>query len=235
MRKLRLFAMAAFAAFCMSATAQVTYGNDYQYQPEKKSSYAGDNEAFSTLYVQFNPSTIKTKSHGSSDSESCTAFSLGYSYALPLGDIPLYLEFGGAVQWFFKSTDYTDYDPYSGATINEKQKFNMIALKIPVNVMYSFNVSESFSIQPYAGIYARVNILAKTKVGDESADMFSKDDMGDIAWKRFQVGWNAGCKFRIAQKLTIGAGYYMDLIKIMSYNEHKTHFQGFDITLGLNF
>jgi hypothetical protein len=65
--------------------------------------------------------------------------------------------------------------------------------------------------------------------------MFSKDDMGDMAWKRFQVGWNAGCKFRIAQKLTIGAGYYMDLIKIMSYNEHKAHFQGFDITLGLNF
>ncbi len=223
MKKLRLFAVAALAAITMSATAQVTYGNDYQYQPEKssKSYYGSDNEGFSTLYVQYNPSKLKSKSHGSSSSESVNALSLGYSYSLPLGDIPLYLEFGGAAQWFFKS--------------HEGAKFNMVAVKIPINVMYSFDVSDAVSIQPYAGVYGRVGIIAQEKYEGVKLNYFSKDDMGDFAWKRFQFGWNAGIKFRFAQKFTVGAGYYMDLMKIMSYNEHKSHFQGFDITLGLNF
>lgn len=242
MKKLRLFALAAFAAISMSATAQVTYGNDYQYQPEKssKSSYGYDNESFGTLYLQYNPSQLKTKSHGSSNSESVHGITLGYSHALPLADIPLYLEFGGAVQYFFKSMDYTDYDvdweTGNYSTTKEKAKFSMLAFKIPVNVMYSFNISDAVSIIPYAGVYGRFNILAQQKVGDEKINYFSKDDMGDdFVWKRFQVGWNAGCKFRFAQKFLVGAGYYMDLMKVMSYKEHKTHFQGFDITLGLTF
>ena len=106
----------------------------------------------------------------------------------------------------------------------------MIAVKIPIDVMYSFDVSDAVSIQPYAGIYGRFNIMAKTKYDGETIDMFKKEDVGD-PWKRFQLGWQAGCKFRFAHKITVGAGYYMDFMKI---TDHTT-VQGFDITLGLNF
>lgn len=260
MKQFRFLTMAALIAFGTSLCAQNVITLDEmqarkkqeqeQQQPlqqqqqqvvkEKSSKSSSDVEGFGTLYVQFSPSKIKQKSHGESESSSVNAVSLGYSYAMPLGGIPLYLEFGAAAQYFFKSEDYTDYDvdyeTGSYSTKTEKAKFSMLSVKIPINIMYSIDVSDAFSIQPYAGVYGRVNILAQTKIGSEKADHFSKDDMGEnFVWKRFQVGWNAGVKFRIAQKVSIGAGYYMDIMKIMSYKEHKTNFQGFDITLGLTF
>lgn len=264
MKQFRFLTMAALIAFGTSLCAQNVITLDemqarkkqeqeqqqQQQQPqqqqqqqvvkEKSSKSSSDVEGFGTLYVQFSPSKIKQKSHGESESSSVNALSLGYSYAMPLGGIPLYLEFGAAAQYFFKSEDYTDYDvdyeTGSYKTTSEKAKFSMLSVKIPINIMYSIDVSDAFNIQPYAGVYGRVNILAQTKVGDEKTDHFSKKDMGDdFVWKRFQVGWNAGVKFRIAKKVSIGAGYYMDIMKIMSYKEHKTNFQGIDLTLGLTF
>lgn len=241
MKKIRFIALAVFSAFAMSATAQ----SYYQQQSRKSSSYY-DVEPFSTLYVQFSPSKLYAKSEykgdgislSESENSSINALSLGYAYYMPLSEsIPLYLDFGAAVQWFFKSKEYKDY--FYDEEINEKVKTNLISVKIPINVSYAIPVSDAFCIAPYAGIYGRVNIIGKEKAGDESADMFSKDDYGDAVAKRFQAGWNAGVNFRIANAITVGAGYYMDLLKFQSYEEHhakfKSHFQGFDITLGFNF
>jgi opacity protein-like surface antigen len=114
----------------------------------------------------------------------------------------------------------------------------MISAKIPVNLVYSFQVSDNFRIEPYAGIYGRINIWGQEKVGDESANILSSDDFGDAACKRFQLGWNAGVQFRITEAFTIGAGYFMDLMKLQNYSsgkhDIKTNFQGFDFTLGIN-
>ena len=159
-----------------------------------------------------------------------------------------------ARQFFYKSKDvkdygydydYDDWDEYLyddfGGSSNHKQKFTMLSLKIPVDVMYSFDVSDGLSIQPYAGIYTRINIIGKLKVGDESANIFSKDDMGeDNTYNRFQVGLQAGCKFRFGKKFTAGIGYYRDIApKLFNYSEHGAKssviFHGLDITLGLNF
>lgn len=277
MKQFRFLTMAALIAFGTSLCAQNVITLDemqarkkqeqeqqqQQQQPqqqqqqqvvkEKSSKSSSDVEGFGTLYVQYSPSKMKSKDHSSSGSTNVNAVSLGYSYAMPLGGIPLYLEFGAAAQYFFKSENetYDDYDidyetgEYSRTTIKAKAKFSMLSVKIPINIMYSIDISDAFSIQPYAGVYGRINIFAKQKyeAGGESEtyDMFNKSDIKelsgkeDFVWKRFQVGWNAGVKFRIAKKVSIGAGYYMDIMKIMSYKEHKTNFQGIDLTLGLTF
>ena len=274
MKQFRFLAMAALIAFSSALSAQTVITLDemqakkqqQQQQPQQqqvvqqKASYssAAEYEPFGTLLVQYNYTWMKSKSesHGYSvsSSDNLNAFSLGYIYSMPLGDIPLYIEFGGAVQYFFKSRnvdydydyDYDDYYDYYGyddlgGSSDHKVKFSMLSLKIPVDVMYSININDGFAIQPYAGIYTRINIFAKEKYGDESIDLFSKDDMGeDGTYNRFQVGIQAGCKFRFAQKFTVGVGYSRDIApKFFNYDKggHKSNvnLSSLDVTLGLTF
>jgi hypothetical protein len=262
MKQFRFLTMAALIAFGTAVCAQNVITLDemqarkkqQQQQPQQqqvvqeKVSYSSssDNEAFGTLFLQYNPCSLKASYKGHSASTSYHGFSLGYLYSMPLADFPLYLEFGGAVQYAFhnetenssdKYYDYDDYgwDDFGGSSHEYKIKTYLLSVRIPIGVMYSFDVSDAFSIQPYAGPYIRANILAKSKYTydgkSETIDLFSKDDTGDNALKRVQVGIQVGCKFRIGQKFTVGGGYFRDLTKIQ---EH-THVEGFDITLGLNF
>lgn len=150
MKKLRFLALAAMAAFAMSVSAQVTYGNDYQYKPTSGTLYGADNESFGLFYAQYNLTTAHTTvTNHDSENTSLNGVTLGYSHFIPLGDIPLFLSVGAAAQWFFKSED--------------GHKMNMISAKIPVNLMYSFQVSDNFRIEPYAGIYGRINIWGQEK------------------------------------------------------------------------
>ena len=232
MKQLRFFVVAAMAAISMSAMAQVTYGNDYQYKPTNSTIYGSDNEAFGLFYVQYSPGQfhLKASADGQSETEneSVNVISLGYSHFIPLGDIPLFVSAGAAAQWFFKSKD--------------GHKTNIVSVKIPVNLMYSFQVSDAFRIEPYAGIYGRINIWGESKEDGESVNIFDSDKMGDLAAKRFQLGWNAGVNFRITDAFTIGAGYYMDILKLQDYStklyghsiDYSTRFQGFEFTLGVN-
>lgn len=219
-----MIALAAMAAFAVSASAQV-YGYDHQYKPTSGTLYGSDNEDFGLFYAQYNAVTQHmTVTNHDSENTSFNGITLGYSHFIPLGDIPLFLSPGAAVQWFFKSKD--------------GYKTNMISLKIPINLMYSFQVSDNFRIEPYAGIYGRINIWGEDKYQSQSANIFDSDKYGDEAAKRFQLGWNAGLNFRITDAITIGGGYFMDLLKFQSYSsgkhDIKTNFQGFDITLGIN-
>ena len=236
MKKFRIFTLAALAAISMSAMAQV-YDYEYydhQYQPTRSTIYGSDNDAFGLFYVQYNAVTEHaTITNHDSENESNSAVSLGYSYYIPLGDIPLFFSPGVAAQWFFDSEKEDGIET----------KSNMISAKIPINLVYSLQVSDGFRIEPYAGIYGRINIWGQIKETyrgvSETFNLFDKDDMGDVAFKRFQFGWNAGLNFRITDAFTIGAGYFMDLTKIISYSKGKHdvkgNFQGFDITLGVNF
>ena len=193
-------ALAAFAAVCMSASAE---------------------EPFSTFYFQYNLSYLKCdKTHLEQNNirhnpvkEQFNELTLGYNYATPLFNIPLFLEFGGAVQWAFQS--------------DNGYKTNILALKAPVNLLLSINICDDFKIQPYGGIYGRANLLAKSKPDEaESINWFKKDTMHAY---RFQVGFNAGVKFAIGETVCIGGGYYRDLTDLCK----DYHFEGWDFTIGM--
>ena len=226
--------------------------------------------AFSSVYLQYNFESQKVKSGSHSESESGNSVSAGYNYAFPISStLPLYVEAGIAAKYVWKSED--------------GQKFNMLSAKVPVNLLFSYPVNESFAIEPYAGIYLRGNIFGKLKYDgdsdsdydygwdddddwdddwdnmvddwsrqsnsralaskddddDDSIDLFSKDDMGDAAWKRIQLGMQFGVRARISNKFLVGIGYSMDLTNISKYEVYKTDisskFHSFDITLGYCF
>jgi len=219
MKKLRVLTLVAMTAIAMTATAQVTYGNDYQYKKEKSSnsSYSADNDAFQTLYLQYN---MKGKD------ESINGFSLGYNYAIPIGNIPLFIEPGIAAQYFFRSENFSGYGE------SYKIKTNLFAAKIPVSVLYEFEVANGFKLDPFAGLYARFNIFGKVKYGDgESIDLFKKFEDGGLGAKRFQFGLHIGLRARFNNKFLVGINYSADLNE---FAEH-TKLSHIDFTLGLNF
>ena len=236
-------------------------------EPKVKAASAGTSVGgFSTAYVQWNFESQKVKAGSSSTSESGNSISGGFSYAFGIaGATPLYLEPGVALKYVWDKDD--------------NWKFNMLSLKVPVNVVYSFAATENFNIEPYAGVYLRGNLLAKQKfegnggwddddwddwdewdddyysdfdddwettyeapsssVGSKDRDLFSKDDMGDAAWKRIQLGMQFGVRARINQKFMIGIGYSMDLTNISKYSvlntDVTTKFYSIDISLGICF
>ena len=124
-----------------------------QKQPKSSAAAAGlmAPVGFSTVYLQYNFESQKVKSGSHSDSESGNSVSAGYNYAFPIsGTLPLYVEAGIAAKYVWQNETV--------------RKFNMLSAKVPVNLLFSYPVNESFSIEPYAGLYLRGNIFGKFPV-----------------------------------------------------------------------
>jgi len=65
----------------------------------------------------------------------------------------------------------------------------------------------------------------------DSYDVFSKDDMGDDAWNRFNVGMQVGVRAHINNMFVVGVGYTQELTNICDH----TKFSSVDLTLGIAF
>ena len=190
-----------------------------------RSSSTGESAAFGTFFLEYNPTTMHVSYKGYTDNTSYQGLSVGGNYFMPFAG-SLGFDAGLKLQYFFRNETKGQ----------SKYKSNMLSATVPLDLAYDWHVSDAFAVYPYAGLYARVNILANGKEelnGKEVADYnaFDKDDMGGDPWKRFQFGWQAGINFRIIDMLTIGGGYWMDL------NELTDHvkLRGFNVTLGVTF
>ncbi|MBQ3753439.1 MAG: cell envelope integrity protein TolA [Prevotella sp.] len=143
-----------------------------QKQPKSSAAAAGlmAPVGFSTVYLQYNFESQKVKSGSHSDSESGNSVSAGYNYAFPIsGTLPLYVEAGIAAKYVWQNEN--------------GRKFNMLSAKVPVNLLFSYPVNESFSIEPYAGLYLRGNIFGKIKYDGQSDGGYSYDiDDDDDYW-----------------------------------------------------
>lgn len=241
MKKIKLFATAALMAVGVNANAQFT----------NASSAGGGavSDGWNTVYAEINPSTFSPK-HG--DSESFLGFSLGYSRTFGLSqNIPLFLEVGGGLQYSHKNYDYS-IEGYK-KNLDFSQSFNMISLKVPVNIAYKFDIPNStVSIIPYTGFHFRFNIVGTTKnnfegdwddlyeyerkeveeIDGESINVFDKDDMGssDATWNRFQIGWHIGTNVTFG-KFLVGVDYGLDFSEISK----NTTINGATIRLGYTF
>lgn len=231
----RLLSVAIVAMGCMAVSAQGSLTVDQlsrasrqqnRVQQGQSVSYynSADVHPFGTFFVEYNPTTMHYSYKSMSDNTSYQGISVGANYFTPFAGA-LGADFGLKLQYFFRNETENNYD----------YKDNMLSATIPVDLAYDWHVSDGFAIYPYAGLYARFNISASRKVehGGSSTkhNPFSKDDMGDYTWDRFQFGWQAGVNFRISDMITIGGGYWMDLNEI----DDHTKLYGFNITLGANF
>lgn len=99
-------------------------------------------------------------------------------------------------------------------------------IAVPVNFIYRFDVSDKFSIAPYAGLNLKVNIIGKLKAkgASESASFFKKEDMPagekDFTANRFQLGMNLGVNCIINKKFSAGYRFQPDFISYQSYNKN---------------
>lgn len=224
MKKFRLMAIVALLAVCVNSFAQFTSGAG--------STASANTDEWGTLWVQYNPSTFKVDMKGADDI-SFNGISLGYSKAFSLSQTtPLFLEAGAGLQYSFYSEDYEDYN-YEGEI-----KFSMFSVKAPVNLTYKFDMSDGFSLCPFAGVTLRYNLSGKMKYEDEDGDgddinIFDKDDMGskDATFKRFQIGWQIGVNAHIGDSFILGASYGTDFSEICK----KMKISTVSLTAGLKF
>ncbi len=229
-----LFTLVAFI-MCASMQAQIVSSRSSITKVEKV-----DDGSFGTFYLQYNSSKFDPK-HG--DELDFNGFSIGYNKAFSVSNsIPLFVETGIGLQLSFyseeESFEVEDYDGYYSYTTSYdvEDKVFMGSAKIPVNVMYKWDVPNSkISIAPYAGLNFRVNIGANRTIsyGDEEEeyDLFDEDDMGeDNAWKRFQAGWQIGVNAYL-NKLVLGVSYGSDFSEIAEDCKIKTT----SVTLGICF
>ena len=101
-------------------------------------------------------------------------------------------------------------------------------IAVPVNFSYRFDVSDKFSIAPYAGLNLKLNIIgkAKAKGATESTSFFKKDDFKkaeldeDLTANRFQLGMNLGVNCIINKKFSAGYRFQPDFIGYQSYNKN---------------
>ena len=146
------------------------------------------------------------------------------------------------VQYSFYKEDLGDGYDYYYDDYDAEQKFSMFSFKIPVNLLYKFDIPNStVSLMPHAGINLRYNLSAKMKYTyedyyyDESkeVDLFDKKDMGSdkATWNRFQLGWQIGVKARFGQSFLVGVSYGSDFSEIAK----KTKISTTTISLGYAF
>ena len=153
-------------------------------------------------------------------------------------NLPLYMEAGAAIQYrSYKDKESDSYYDFS-------DKYNLLSLNIPVNLLYRFNITDDFSISPYFGLDFRINLLGKEKLEytangeteSEDFNLFDKGDMEELyesdkaVWKRFQAGWHIGVGFDY-RIIHIAVEYGTDFNEIAE----KSKFATPAITLGLNF
>ncbi len=179
---------------------------------------------------------------GDDDDEISTdmdAVSLNWAQARAiLPSLPVYLQYGVGLQYAWDS-DTEKEDGYS-----YKSTMTFLTAKVPVNVMYYFNVpTTEIALVPYAGINLQGHIIGQQKStvkydGDSqssSSSFFSKEDMEDEAFNRFVVGWQIGAKVAY-KKYYVGIAYEGPVTNLYKYEDIiKVNTNQINISFGIKF
>ena len=248
-------------------TTQTAQKQKVAKEPKVKAASAGTSlGGFSTAYVQWNFETMKYSKSGFSSSSSGNSISGGFSYAFGIaGATPLYLEPGVALKYVwdnnngvkfsmlslkvpvnvvysFAATENFNIEPYAGIYLRgnllAKQKFEGNG-GWDDDDWDDWDEWEDDDYSDFDDDWETTYEAPSSSVGSKDRDLFSKDDMGDAAWKRIQLGMQFGVRARINQKFMIGIGYSMDLTNISKYSvlntDVTTKFYSIDISLGICF
>lgn len=135
--------------------------------------------SFSSVYLIYSPA----KYYGqNSDSDPFMKFAIGGDNAslLPIDNFTAYFTKGLMAEWYHKTED--------------KLSTNMFSVKAPLNVMFDLKLSNQMSVLPFAGVNASLGIIARIEDSSSHYNLYSKDDMGDYAFRRFLVGWQIGTR-----------------------------------------
>lgn len=172
------------------------------------------------------------------DNNVLNGFTAGYVHAFNIAKLPLFFETGLGISFVhYDEEEYIDNDEYK-ITCNES--LNMVALRVPLNMVCRVQCSDKVAFKPFVGFYWRANLFGKEVVkleyGGERRNLeynvFSKHDMGGggATWKRIQFGWQAGFTMDI-NKFNVGIGYAIVFNEVAK----RTKCGIFSANLGVNF
>ena len=202
----------------------------------QSSNASSDLRGWNSAWVEWNPSTFKIDVKDA-DNQSFTGFSAGYSHAFGImPSKPVFVEAGLGVQYSHYEEKFQEehQDYYSGDSwmVNTHQSFDMWSVKIPVNLLYKYDMpNSSVSLMPFVGANLRYNVSATRhdNTGDNYGmpsefNLFDEDDMGSSknTWSRFQVGWNVGVKALFGKHIMAGLSYGNDLSEIAKKTKIST-------------
>lgn len=161
---------------------------------------------------------------------SLNGFTAGYNIDFRVSDaLPVYVGTGLDWHFLFRTKTYNDSESYNA--ISAKVKTTFINFNIPLNVSYRVPVADRFFMTPQLGLDFRVQVYGHQKTtasvtGKEidtpadaagvtagSVNLFSKNQLGDNALRRFQLGWHAGLKFQY-DSFVLGVSYGTDFVKL---------------------
>lgn len=120
--------------------------------------------------------------------------------ALNQFDLPLFLEYGASVYWM-KYDEWHGYHLPTTDAVSEAD-YNILSFRIPVNLLYRFNITEKWTLTPYAGVNGSTFIFAnrKSSYTDNTgktrhfSSLLSKEDYGDYAYNRLGLGAQGGLR-----------------------------------------
>lgn len=144
--------------------------------------------------------------------------SFGYNRVWQLGNTPFAIDATFGADWSYQHTDVTH--------------TNFLDLRVPVSVSYNIRTSNSFTLSPYAGLYAKLYLVGM-KSNDESEtsmSYFSKKDFPNPA-QRFNGGWCVGVNATLWRHAVVGVGFNYDFARMMLGSRMTT----WQVTLGYNF
>lgn len=233
MRNLRKYVLLALVGLAASASAQ-SVNSGASSVSSRFTSVTTD--GWNRLYISYTPSKLKVDARGADDLD-MKGFQIGYMRGFSVTQkLPLYIEAGAAFQY----RAYNEDEDYSGVEVSEKA--TTMSLNIPVHLLYRFNVTDDFSIEPFFGFDFRFNLSGKLKVEgsyggysiSEDYNLFDKDEMDDAlgadAFKRFQAGWHIGVNLSY-KPVYFGVHYGKDFNEINDDMKVATTY----VTLGYNF
>lgn len=233
MKKLQLFLTACLLLAATTASAQfANSGASRSNGGSFNSILLGDGENDNYSRINFGYTHVSFKGNGEDLKEiGMDGFHLGYTYGLNLTQkLPLFLEmgintqFGFGKQPFYK-VEYNEnsFDIFDVAPM-EEEDFSLISLNIPINVTYRFSfLNGDLGVSPIMGFNFRINLhgsMDYPATSDEAAgtiNCFDEDDMGDSAWKRFQMGFNVGVNFDY-KHWNLGVIYTADFMPLVDYS-----------------
>lgn len=245
--------MKTFKLFLVTFFALIV-ANGYSQQSNVNNVSGGTNsKGWSRISVSYIPSTLNVDG---GDDLKFQGFNLGWTKGFNIANnVPLFIEAGAGIQFRRYSDSESESFNESGVSgkIKVTEKLNVLSLNIPVNLVYKFNATPDFSIEPFVGIDFRFNLMGKLKseanysgdyedevneaikdyLPDSDINIFDEDDMNDLGVdpaKRFQAGWHIGTNFTY-KKVSLGISYGQDFNEIVEDCKLSTT----TVTLGFNF
>ena len=248
MKRFQLLLTACLLLMATTASAQFSNTGGSGSKSKSGSVLSMDTESYNRIYVGYSPFNAKYKGDNNAKDLKMNGFTAGYLHGFSLSEkLPLFLEVGGNIQYFMGKQDgeIVHNDLYVEKT---KSKYSLLSLNIPVNLAYKLSfAANTLGVTPFVGLNFRANLMGKQKIeatySSQSMDCSLFDDstetaMGDAAWKRFQVGFNAGVNLNY-KAFSLGVYYTADFMPIskakVENKEEKLNVGITTISLGFSF